>query len=67
MLRAEDITLTAGPAGNAETAALAGEVVLWLFEGKAVNYEVVVEGLAQPLRVASRDGGIASGSRVWPS
>lgn len=65
IVRAEDIELAAEPATAAGMTGIAGEVVLRLFEGEAVYYEVSVNGLAKPMRVASRDGGFAPGASVW--
>ena len=67
MLRAEDIELSPDRPADPGRTALPGEVRLRLFEGESVYYEVAVQGIGPPLRVASRDGSIPAGGRVWLS
>ncbi len=65
IVRAEDIDLAAEPAKGPGMTGIAGEVLLRLFEGEAVYYEVAVKGLDRPLRVASRSGRFTPGASVW--
>jgi putative spermidine/putrescine transport system ATP-binding protein len=67
IVRAEDIVLYAERRDDAALTGIAGKVDLRLFEGETVYYEVNVQGIDAPLRVASKTGEFAPGSDVWLS
>lgn len=67
VVRAEDIDLGAKPSSDKGMTGIAGKVDLRLFEGETVYYEVAVQGIDQPLRVASKTGEFAAGAQVWLS
>jgi len=65
IVRAEDIELYAARPDDTTLTGIAGKVALRLFEGETVYYEIAVDGIKEPLRVARKSGEFAPDSEVW--
>ena len=65
IIRAEDIELHEARTDDNGLTGIADKVELRLFEGEAVYYELIVDGLKYPLRVASKTSRFSPGSEVW--